>query len=94
MSDKIDMNDIPLVSKTGKWVIKVDGKRKQTHLELYRARLKAATLKHTEYSKTFGTISKTTKRAKRELDFYTDQLDPEQSDLFALSMFATEDWQV
>lgn len=96
MSDTINMNDLPLESKTGWWIILAGTSRKRinTDVNTFRVKLKAATMNLEECKKTFDSESRISRKAQRSYDFLFNQIDQMRSDTFALEMYATTDWKL
>lgn len=94
MTDEIVMADLPLESKTGKWIIKVNTTRKVVPIDQFRVRLKAAMLNVESCTQQFGKESRVTRKAKRAYEFLYNQIDLDVSDVFALMMFKTDQWAV
>ncbi len=91
--DELDLNDIELNSKTGKWVGKFAGKRRVVEKELYLSKLKAATIRM-EDLRSRGEDDRSFKKAQREYNFYYQQLDEASSNTFVLSMYGHEQWKI
>ncbi len=89
--DGIDMNDIPLVSKKGWWIIKSGGKRRRASQLEFQARLKSSLVNYEDCQKKYGGTPMT-KRAKALFDFHFNQIDENTSDTFTLLMFRTDEW--
>lgn len=93
MSDKIALADLPMESKTGRWIALFNGKRREIEKEIFLAKLKAAALKM-DSLKPRGDEDRSYRKAKRAFNFLFEQLDEESSDKFTMFMFNTEDWEV
>lgn len=93
MSDKITLADLPMESKTGRWIALFNGKRREIEKEIFLAKLKAAALK-LDSLRDRGEQDRSFKKAQRAFNFLFEQLDDESSDKFTMFMFATEDWEV
>lgn len=96
MSDQINMSDLPLVSKTGWWIILVGAARKRTKTDIntFRVKLKAATMNLEICKENFEPDSRMLKKAQRTYDFLYNQIDQDKSDTFALMLYNTEDWTI
>ncbi len=88
----IDLNEIPIVSKNGWWIIKSGGKRRKASQLEFQARLKSSMVNLEDCSSRFGDC-KMTRNAKTLYEFHYNQIDQEQSDTFTLMMFRTDEWQ-
>lgn len=93
--NEIDMNDLPLVSKTGWWMIRdTQQKKHKAPIEMFRARFKAAYMNLEAVKKQFAADSKIVKNAQRKYNFYHSQINEDESDIFTLLMYNTDEWKV
>lgn len=94
MADGITMSDLPLESVNGCWTIKVGQQRSVVPVDMFRVKLKAAMMNVESCKERFGADSRITRKAIRTYNFYYNQIDQKYSDVFALMMYPTSQWEV
>lgn len=94
MTDTINMNDLPLESHSGRWIILTGTQRKRisTDINTFRVKIKAATMNLEDCKKNFELDSRMVRKAQRNYDFLFNQIDQLRSDTFALQLYNTTDW--
>jgi len=85
----LNLSEIELFSVNASWY---NANHRKCSIDDFKVALKAAHLSYESACTLFGSSSKPALTAKKKVQYLMNQIDKDKSDIFALLMFNTSEW--